>query len=502
MLYYLITLLIILLTIRWLKSPYKFENTSIPYIKPWPIFGNMMEIFLRKISFPEQLKKIYDLDPRAKYFGYYDFSSPVIVIRDPELIKDIGIKNFDSFIDHRGFVDPALDPLFGRNLFSLRGDTWRELRNLLSPSFTSSKMKVMFKLMCQCSDNFSSYFVEQMVKSKIESQTIASKEVFTRYTNDVIATCAFGITIDSMRDPDNDFYRIGRKSANFEGSLGYKMLYMRSFPRLSKWLKLKLIDSHADTFFTRLVSDTVKVRSENNISRADMIQLMMETKNPNHNGRLNITDMTAQAFVFFLAGFDTTAGLMCFMAHYLAENPEMQEELQQEVDQVYEDFNGNPSYEAINGMKYLDAFLNETMRIYPIASMVDRVCIKDYELPPVVPGEDKYILKAGDYVWFPVYPIHRDPNYYPDPDKFDPGRFLDNAKAFSNSPTYLPFGIGPRMCIGNRFALLETKILFFYLVKRCWFKPSKKMLRPLRLSKTSIAMTPQGGFWVDLQVRK
>ncbi|XP_057336081.1 cytochrome P450 9e2-like [Microplitis mediator] len=496
MLYYLITLIITLLIIKWVKIKDKFSNTSIPYIKPWPIFGNMAEPLFRKISLAEHLQKFYNLNKTSKYFGFYDFNSPVIVIRDPELVREVGIKSFDNFTDHRGFADPGLDLLFSKNLFSLRGDEWREIRNLLSPAFTSSKMKTMFKLMRVCSENFVNYFHE---RAKSQLFTLRTKDAFTRYTNDVIASCAYGITVDSLRDPDNKFYEIGRKSTNFDGILSLKFFCLRSFPNLFKLLRIKLFDKEADDFFLQVVSDTIKARDQGNIYRPDMIQLMMESRSSSKE--LTIQDMTAQAFIFFAGGFDTTSGFLCFVAHELAENIQIQEKLRQEVDEVHDKFDGMPSYEAINGMKYLEAVLNETMRLYPIAPFADRVCVKDYELPSVMPGEEKYLLKTGDCVWFPVYPIHRDPDHYSEPDKFNPDRFLDNGIITSNSPTYIPFGIGPRMCIGNRFALLETKILFFYLIRKCFLKPSKKMVRPMRLSKNSFTMTAEGGFWVDIESR-
>nr|UEN71138.1 cytochrome P450 4AV17 [Meteorus pulchricornis] len=499
-----LTLIVAGLFIIWYYSKQEdyFKKRGIPIETPIPLFGNMMKPILRITPFMERICQFYYINTEAKYVGYYDFSSPVIMLRDPEIVKSIVIKNFDHFVDHRGFVDPVADPLFGKNLFSLRGDNWREIRNLLSPAFTSSKMKSMFKLMSKCSESFTDYMMEQFEKQK--SLTINSKDAFTRYTNDVIATCAFGVSVDSMRNPDNTFYVLGRKTTNFEGILSLKFQLIRNFPTLSNLLRVKLIDERAERFFNGLVRDTIAYRDEKGITRPDMIQLMMETRN-DRNGQkpeLTIQDMTSQAFIFFFGGFDTSSTFMCFLAHSISANPEVQTKLQNEIDEVYDKYHVEPTYEAINSMQYLDAVLNETLRLYPIAGFLDRVCTKSIELPPPLPGMKPLHLQPGDNIIIPTCAFQSDPQYYPDPKKFSPERFLEDSKAILNSSTYLPFGDGPRICIGNRFALLETKILIYHLMAKFTLIPGEKMVLPLKLSAASLIVWPVGGFWLDLQPRR
>ncbi|XP_011705828.1 PREDICTED: cytochrome P450 9e2-like, partial [Wasmannia auropunctata] len=138
-----------------------FERLKIPHERPIPFFGNMAPFVFRRISFTEQLQRIYNLFPDAKYFGFYEFMTPNYVIRDPDLISTIAIKQFDNFCDHRPLINSILDPMASQNLFDLKGDHWREMRKLLSPSFTSSKMKMMFGLMCQCAENLVNFVTTQ-----------------------------------------------------------------------------------------------------------------------------------------------------------------------------------------------------------------------------------------------------------------------------------------------------------------------------------------------------
>ncbi|XP_026668851.1 cytochrome P450 9e2-like, partial [Ceratina calcarata] len=164
--------------------------------------------------------------------------------------------------------------------------------------------------------------------------------------------------------------------------------------------------------------------------------------------------------------------------------------------------NGRVTYEVIHGMKYLDAVICETMRLYPLVSFLDRVCIKKFELPPALPGGKPFTMEPGMNLWVPVMPIHKDPNYYENPNKFDPDRFMEDGKKLFNSYIYLPFGVGPRICIGSRFAMIKMKVLLCYLFARFDVKAGAKTNIPMQLKKGFTAVMPKNGFWVKLEPRK
>ncbi|XP_034951288.1 cytochrome P450 9e2-like [Chelonus insularis] len=480
----------------------RFEKHGIPTPKRLSYLSNSIRLLMRSLSMVDNIESLYSINKDAKYIGFYDFHWPIIMLQDLELIKSVTVKNFDHFVDHRSFIDPELEPLFGKNLFSLRGDKWREIRTLLSPAFTSSKMKAMFILMSQCAENFASLLVE---KSKGKPIEINSKDVLTFYTNDTIATCAFGVAVDSMKDPNNEFYVLGKKATNFSGVNMLKFMMSRISPKLSKFIGLKMISRDVEDFFYQLIRDTIAMRDEKNIVRPDMLQLMMATRgkgSESKNPELSIESMTSQAFIFFFGGFDSTSTLMCFVFHEIAGNLEMQKKLQDEIDEVFEKSDGNPTYEAVNNMEYLDAIINESLRMYPIGLMLDRLCTKRFELPPAVPGGKPYVIEPGNNIWIPIWSIHRNPEYFPEPNKFLPERFLEGGKETFNSSAYMPFGLGPRMCIGNRFALLETKVLLIHFFRMCNAKIAKKMKIPLKISAKTLNLMAEGGFWLEIEPRK
>ncbi|KAL0113325.1 hypothetical protein PUN28_012466 [Cardiocondyla obscurior] len=473
-----------------------FEKRKIPHLRPIPILGNMAPYFFQRRSHQNQLQKLYNHFSDTKYFGLYDFLTPNIVLRDPELISMVTIKHFDNFCDHNNFVNEDLDPIAAKNLFGLKGDYWREIRKLLSPSFTSSKMKAMFELMTQCAENFISFIVKD---SGDISKTYDMKELLSKYSNDTVATCAFGISVNSFEHPNNEFFLLGRKALTFDAWLSFKFALHRNFPSVAKFLKLRMFGPEVERFFKAVVSNTVEIRDKQGIVRPDMIQLMMETRNKNQKSAFDINDMTAQAFVFFLGGFDTVSTAMSFVAHEVGVHPDVQCKLREEIDNVLKETNGKPTYEAINRMKYLDAVVNEVLRLCAPATFLDRVCVKETKLPPPTPNGESITLKPGDTIMIPVFSIHRDPKYYPNPDKFDPERFLKGEVDMS---LYMPFGVGPRICIGNRFALMETKIMIFYLLWHCDLEPDVKTQTPIVFSSKTLSPVPENGFWLKIRTRK
>ncbi|XP_063915549.1 cytochrome P450 9e2-like [Zophobas morio] len=503
----------------WLEKGVKQGN-------PGFIFGDNWGTVLRKQSFADMLEMVYNVCPNTRYTGIYQFLLPTLIIKDTDLIKQITVKDFDHFVDHPTLVPPDSDPLWGNNLFALTGKKWREMRTTLSPAFTSSKMKYMFTLISQSGEQFVKYFLKQ----DQDLVTIEMKDTFTRFTNDVIANTAFGVECDSLRDRENEFYMMGKEATDLSGIWNnLKIFGYILIPRLFKLFKIKLFSKKIGDFFTNLIKSNIQSREKHGIVRPDMVHLLLEArksglkheeneplqdtgfatvaeseinKNPT-NAKTEITeqDITSQALIFFFAGFDTVSTLMCFMSYELAVNPDIQKRLIEEVDETLETCKGKLTYEALLGMKYMDMVVSESLRKWPNPIAVDRVCTKPYTIEPKYPDEKPVHLETKAVIWLPTFGIHRDPQYYPDPKRFDPERFSDENRANIKPYTYLPFGSGPRNCIGSRFALLETKTLYFYILSHFEIVPVEKTQIPLVISKKQFNLTAENGFWLGLKRR-
>ena len=475
-----------------------FDNLDIPYDPPKPLLGSMTPCVLRTMNIFQLLDKLYNTHPQAKYIGMYDFRTPVIIIRDPEIVKSITIKNSDLFIDHQGFTDETRDPLFGKFLFSLNGHEWKKMRSMQSPFFTSSKLKAMFNLIMESTVNFTDAL---LARSKEENENVNLKDIFSKLSADTMSSCAFGVKIDSMNDPENKIHVIGKQSTDFESILSLKMLLIRHCKFISRLFGVTIFGATAHRFFRNVIISNVKERKEKGITRPDFLQMMIEAKDIN-NRKMNDEELTAGAFGYFFGGMDTVSTALCFIAYELGTNQDVQKRLQEDIDSVLKDCDGKPTYYDITKIPYLEAVIYEGLRIFPPGGFVDRVCKSKFELPPVLPGKNPVIVEPGIPFWIPTFSLHRDPNYYKNPEKFDPERFLGDNKINLNSGIYLPFGMGPRGCVGSRFAILELKIILFHLLSRCNLKPCSKTRVPIKLNPKSIISLPEGGFWLKLEARE
>ena len=474
-----------------------WSRKGIPHLKPLPIIGNYLPLFFGRTSITGFISNIYNNFPEARYFGILGFQTPIAVLRDPELIKETCVKNFEYFLDHQSFIDEEMDPLFGKNVFSLKGDRWKVMRHTLSPSFTAIKMKFMFELIAKCSRDFVQYFIDH----SDEAKSIETKDAFTRYTNDVIATSAFGLNVNSLQDKNNEFYIRGKDATSFKGILRImKFFGFVSCPKIMRFLGITFFSRKTYQFFTAAIRDAIETREKKKIVRPDMLQLLIEARNED-NTELSIEDITAQAFIFFFAGFDPSSSLMCFVAHELAMNPEIQEKLREEVDTFINNEESDVSYETLSQMKYMDMVISETLRKYPPTPAIDRECVKKFTLPKPTEESREYTAEPKTLIWIPTYALHHDPQYFSDPEKFDPERFSEENKRKINPYTYLPFGVGPRKCLGNRFVLMETKILFVHILQNFILEKCEKTKHPIEFEK-SITVTVKGGTWVKLSRRK
>ncbi|KAL1495020.1 hypothetical protein ABEB36_010509 [Hypothenemus hampei] len=511
------------------KKPYSYwKSKGVPQTTPWIFFGDVWPTLFRIKDMLEWINWFYNMHPTSKYVGMYQFYIPTLVIKDPNLIKQIAIKDFDHFTDHNVFsaTQEIDDPLWGANLFTLKGQKWRNMRNLLSASFTSSKMKLMYTFMAEEAEKFVNFFNKQ----DEEIIEVDLKDVFTRYTNDVIASTSFGLKINSLENPNNEFYQLGQKVSNFSDPVFvFKFFMLSVWPGIFKLLGITFLSKKVTNFFVSVIKDAIRTREENDIVRPDMLNILLEIKNGTHptgeeqeitdnqfgvatestefvkssKTNVKITDdvIAAQAFVFFVAGFETVSSVMCFTCYELALNRDVQEQLRKEIQDVYDNSNGKPTYENIIGMKYMDMVVSESLRKWPPAPALDRLCVKPYVLQDTNPNEPPIQINKDDVIWVPTYGMHYDPKYFPNPEKFIPERFSDQLKDRIVPYTYLPFGIGPRLCIGSRFALLEVKSIVFHLVKDFEIVPTDKTQIPLKLKKSAVNVRAEHGFSLGLKRR-
>ncbi|XP_050323272.1 cytochrome P450 9b2 [Bactrocera neohumeralis] len=492
----LVSLLLLYIFYKWATFKYNtFKERGVPYEEPWPLVGNAGAVVLNREGFNKTVLKFYQRNKDHDIVGFYNFRSPVFVVQNPDYIKKMTVKDFDFFVNHTPFFKADDDPLINGMLTVMKDQRWKNMRNTLSPIFTAAKMRAMFSLMNECLNECLGRLRDATKGGK--SHDIELKGWFTRLSNDIIASTAFGLKINSYEDKNNEFYMIGQSISNFRGKQMLKFFVSNTMPIVQKILGYKIFDTDKTDYFKRLVIDTMKYRQENKIHRPDMIQLLIEAKQESDQNWSD-DDIVAQCFIFFFAAFENNANFTSVICHELMENPEVQERLYEEALEVREELNGKPlTYEAVMKMKYMDMVTSETLRKWNLAGFTDRLCSKDYDLTDD-DGNLVFKFKTDDYVWFPIIGLHYNEKYFEDPDAFNPERFSDENKDNIKPFTYLPFGVGPRMCIGNRYALMQAKAMMYYMILDFKLVRSPKTVKNIMDDIRGFQINPMGGFWVRL----
>lgn len=209
-------------------------------------------------------------------------------------------------------------------------------------------------------------------------------------------------------------------------------------------------------------------------------------------------EIIAQCMGFFLAGFDTASTLMCFTVHEITLNPDIQDKLFAEITAVNK-LQPTIDYDNLNKMKYMDMVVSESLRKWTPSPATDRRSTKPFNLTI----SEGHVLKvnAGDAFLIPSLSVHMDPKYFPNPERFDPERFSKANIDKIVSGSYTPFGMGPRNCLGSRFAIMETKLVIYHLMSKFKFEKCAKTADNIRLADNTFALNALDGFWIQFVPR-
>ncbi|XP_063915602.1 probable cytochrome P450 6a23 [Zophobas morio] len=484
-----------------------WSRIGLPSLNPVLIFGDIKDFILERRTLGEQFREFYHAfkSKGHKHGGVYLGPKPFYVPIDPEIVKHIMQTDFSHFMNHGNYYDEKADPL-SAHLFSLEDAKWRNMRVKLTPTFTSGKMKMMFQTLANCALGLK----DIMNESASNGIPVDIKDVLGRFTTDIIGSVAFGLECNSLKDPDAEFRKYGRKVFEVGIIERIKVILTLTVPfSILRALNFKFTNGEVERFFMKAIRDTVRYRETDNIYRKDFMHLLLQLKNrgtvadddkiTDEDGKifekaLTMNELSAQAFVFFLAGFETSSTTMTFALYELATNPDVQEKLRQEINAVLEKYDGQLTYDGVLEMTYMEKVLHETLRKYPPLPVLTRKCNKEYTIP-----NTSIRLEKGTDVGIPVLAIHTDPAYYPNPEKFDPERFSEENKHSRPNFTWLPFGEGPRLCIGLRFGMLQSKVGLATLLKNYKISLSSQTRLPLKLEAKAFITSAEGGIWLDVE---
>ncbi|XP_013140124.1 PREDICTED: cytochrome P450 6B2-like [Papilio polytes] len=504
--WYFVLVFVIVLYLYSISAFNYWKKRGIKHDPPIPFLGNNMRQFFQKASMAMLATEAYNKYPNEKVVGFFRGMKPELVIRDPEIAKRILVTDFQHFYargfnPHKTVIEPLL-----KNLFFADGDLWRLIRQRFTPAFSTAKLKGMFPIITDRAEKLQ-IITEEV--SHLDSYDV--RELMARYTTDFIGACGFGISMDSLSNENSEFRRLGKRIFERTPKDAMFAALKLLFPELCK--NLNFLDPELEKSMIFLVQTVMKERNYKPSGKNDFIDLMLELKekgtiigesieSKNKDGTpkvvtLEMTDMImiAQVFVFFGAGFETSSTASSYTLHQLAFNPEYQRKVQEEIDQVLKKYDNKITYDAVNEMACLENAFYEAMRMYPSVAYIVRMCTSPkYTIPEI-----GVTINEGVKVMIPIQAMHNDVSYFEEPEKFNPERFNLGRKQFKD--VFLPFGEGPRACVGERLGQMQSMAGLAAVLQKFTVEPAKCSVRDPKPEPTAIVAEGFVG-GLPLKIRK
>lgn len=349
----------------FLKKKYEyFEEKGIPYTKPSYIFGNLKGVGSTKHMFDLMSEMYEEHKGKDVMSGFFTMISPSLIITDLDLVKNILVKDFNTFTDRGMYVNEEVDPL-SAHLFSIDADKWKFLRNKLSPVFTSGRIKSMFNIISEKGD-----ILVDTIEKESKKGSMDAKDVTNRFTVDVISSGVFGMETNTLKGEHPEIFDIMK--AVFEEFNPLKFFFLFAFPNVSKFFNMRNFSKRINDYFFEVIGGNMIYREKNGVVRKDFLDMLIQLKNKGtidgeistEVGKLTFNQSVAQGFLFFFAGSDTSSTAISFAIIELSHHPEIQEKLRQEIIEKTKETKGVINYDNLHEMTYLNQVVNGKHKLF------------------------------------------------------------------------------------------------------------------------------------------
>ncbi len=373
--------------------------------------------------------------------------SHILFLNDPELIREILINQASSFIKER--TQHRMKILLGEGLITSEGEFHRRQRRIAAPAFHRQRIQ-----------NYAGMMVEHaaaMRDSWQPGQTFDMSAAMMQLTLEIVARTLFATDVTQEIRQINDEVNVIMRLYNYLVALPRAEDYLRwPIPGLIRFRKAR---ARLDAVVYRMIAE----RRATNQDRGDLLSMLLAGRDEGEKNEEGMSDrqLRDEVITIFLAGYETVANALTWTWYLLSENPAAAERMEQEIDHVLD--GRLPTLEDLPELRYTEMVFAESMRLYPPAWAMGRQSTQVVELGP-------YRLPAGTYFFFSQYILHRSPEYYPEPLRFDPERFTPEQKAARPRFAYFPFGGGSRQCIGEAFAWMEGVLVLATIAQRWRFR--------------------------------
>jgi len=366
---------------------------------------------------------------------------PVYLVVHPRDIETVLVTNAAKFTKSEDYR--ALARVLGRGLLTSEGDFWKRQRSLIQPAFHRQSIQAYADVMTRAAG--------RMLDAWKEKSERNIHEDLMRVTLEIVGQCLYGAEVADAAE------RVGHAmevvTGRFIINASLAMLFRFDIPvrfALREWRAIRELNA--------IIGGIIRERRASGQPREDLLDMLLRARDADGNP-MSDTQLRDEVMTLFLAGHETTAIALSWACYLIAQNPDIEAKLAEELQAVL----GGcvPTPEDLPRLPYTEMVLKETMRLYPAVWGIGRRALEDCEL-------GGYRVPAGSNVFILQWRTQRDPRFFPDPDRFDPERWRADPVRSGKIPrfAYFPFGGGPRVCVGASFAMMEATLLLAMIQQR------------------------------------
>ncbi|KAL6436828.1 hypothetical protein ACFW04_004905 [Cataglyphis niger] len=450
------TLIVIIIVQFWIYARYKlsyWKRRGVESLTSDLIFGNFKNAVLFRTAPGWHIGQLYKAaHTNAPFVGFYIFHKPCLLLRDPDIIKQFMIRDFHNFCDRHFAGSKQKDSIGMKNLFGLRNPAWKYLRTKITPTLTRGKLRQMFPLMMEIGEPMMDY-LKHYPTDHDDVKLVDAQELSYKYTTDLIASIALGTKMNTFHFPNEEF-----STAVYEFFHGFKRMFalvaVFFIPELIDLIGTRVLVN--SSFVKKIFWNAIETREKTGEKRGDFIDSLLQLKygeqNPDY--KFEGENLLYQSGTFF-SGFESSSTCMSFTLLELAKHSKYQELARQDINRAIDKH--GLTYEAFQNMKYLDQTIAESLRLHPPVSTIDRYTRENYKIP-----NTDIVIEKGTPIFISLYGLGADPKFWNEPEEYNPDRFTENNHI---TDAYIPFGIGPRMCVGMKVGQLHAKIVLALLLR-------------------------------------
>ncbi|XP_069680217.1 cytochrome P450 4C1-like [Periplaneta americana] len=456
----LVAIIFVGLLFLWQRDPNRMRikkmMDKIPGPRGYPFVGGLIPFIFSK---PEDYWNMCDavINTYKPVLKFWFGPIPGVGVTDPDYVE--AVLNNTKMIE-KGAVYKLFSPWLGTGLLTSTGQKWHSRRKIITPSFHFKILENFIPMFAECCD----ILVNRLRKE-------VGREVFDVYpyisacSLDIICESAMGTSVYAQKFNDSDYIKaVYNMKEIFTQRVAKPYLLPEIIFNHTKWGKLQAESLKIIHGFTRKVIKERKEQREYRVQkistdddtyygqkrRVAFLDMLLEAA---ENGEtLTDQDIQEEVDTFMFEGHDTVTATLNACLFLLGLHPQIQDRVYQELKDIFHESDRSPTSKDLHDMKYLNMVIKETLRLYPSVPMIARLVPHDFEL-------GSYKIPAGANIFVPIYHFHLDPNIFPNPKEFNPDNFLPEKVVSRHPYSYVPFSAGPRNCIGQKFAMLEMKMV-------------------------------------------